>query len=117
CGPRSGLREMSFIAATTAADGAGRGESLGEVRAVADPDNIRAEFAIMVRSDIQRHELGNALLEKMIRYCRSRGTGELIGEMLSENERMLALAEDLGFEIHHRLDPQTLRVRLKLQPD
>ncbi|MGH8521095.1 MAG: GNAT family N-acetyltransferase [Gammaproteobacteria bacterium] len=108
-------REMSFIA--TAADGAGRGESLGEVRAVADPDNIRAEFAIMVRSDMQRHGLGNALLEKMIRYCRSRGTGELIGEVLSGNERMLALAEDLGFEIYHRPDPQTLRVRLKLQPD
>ncbi len=53
----------------------------------------------------------------MIRYCRSRGTGELIGEVLSGNERMLALAEDLGFEIHHRPDPQTLRVRLKLQPD
>jgi len=43
-------REMSFIA--TAADGAGRRESFGEVRAVADPDNMRAEFAIMVRSDI-----------------------------------------------------------------
>ncbi|MGH8510731.1 MAG: GNAT family N-acetyltransferase, partial [Gammaproteobacteria bacterium] len=82
-----------------------------------DPDNIRAEFAIMVRSDMQRHGLGNALLEKMIRYCRSRGTGELIGEVLSGNERMLALAEDLGFEIYHRPDPQTLRVRLKLQPD
>ncbi len=43
-------REMSFIA--TAADGAGRRESFGEVRAVANPDNMRAEFAIMARSDI-----------------------------------------------------------------
>ncbi len=53
----------------------------------------------------------------MIRYCRARGIGELFGEVLSGNERMLALAEDLGFEIHHRPDPQALRVHLKLQPD
>ena len=54
---------------------------------------------------------------RLIRYCRARGIGELFGEVLSGNERMLALAEDLGFEIHHRPDPQTFRVCLKLQPD
>jgi acetyltransferase len=44
-------REMAFIA--TATGDQGQNETLGVVRAVADPDNIRAEFAIVVRSDLK----------------------------------------------------------------
>jgi acetyltransferase len=44
-------REMAFIAQATGPDG--RPRTLGTVRAVADPDNDDAEFAIIVRSDLK----------------------------------------------------------------
>ncbi len=65
----------------------------------AHPDRVRAEFGIIVRSDIKGRGLGRILLEKLIGYCRARGIGELIGEVLQDNRRMLALSRELGFEI------------------
>jgi acetyltransferase len=56
------------------------------------------------------------LLEKMIRYCRERGTGELIGEILPENAVMLGLAKHLGFE-SHRSAEGAISVRLVLRAE
>jgi acetyltransferase len=88
-------REMAFIA--TGTDPQGDEETLGVVRAHADPDNAAAEFAVLVRSDLKGRGLGGALLRKLVRYCRGRGTGELYGDVLADNVRMLALADELGF--------------------
>jgi acetyltransferase len=101
-------REMAFIATAKTVEGAP--ETLGVVRAIADPDNTSAEFAILVRSDLKGKGLGRTLLEKIVRYCRTRGTKELVGEVLAHNHRMLALASTLGF----RVDPPrdgSVRVR------
>ncbi|RWA49635.1 hypothetical protein AU476_29930 [Cupriavidus sp. UYMSc13B] len=70
-------RETAFIATTT--DACGENSILGEVRAVADPDNVRAEFGIAVCSDCKGKGLGRPLLDKMIRYARKkyRHTGGL----------------------------------------
>jgi acetyltransferase len=87
-------REMAFIATARAPAPA---ETFGVVRTVADPDNLRAEFAIIVRSDIKGRGLGHALLSKMIRYCQARGTAEIVGEVLGENLAMLDLAQACGF--------------------
>ena len=38
------------------------------MRGVADPDNERAEFAIVVRSDIKGKGLGTVLMRKLIDY-------------------------------------------------
>jgi acetyltransferase len=104
-------RAMAFVA--IANDAEGRSETLGVVRAYADPDNIEAEFAILVRSDWGGHGLGTVLLEKLIRYCRARGIQRLIGEVLAENTRMLHLARDCGFEID-RAREGVVRVSLDL---
>ena len=88
-------REMAFIA--TAIDSHGKPETLGVVRAITDPDNERAEFAIVVRSDLKGQGLGSALLDKMIAYCRDRGTGEMVGQVMADNRAMLGLAESRGF--------------------
>jgi acetyltransferase len=108
-------REMAFVATGSTADGS-QG-ILGSVRAVADPDNIHSEFAITVRSGIQGRGLGKLLLQKIISYCRQRGTRELVGEILADNSRMLALAKQLGFRIQQEaLEPGVMRVKLPLQP-
>jgi acetyltransferase len=79
-------REMAFIA--TAIDDSGEPETLGVVRAITDPDNLRAEMAIIVRSDLKGGGLGRLLLDKMIRYCRERGTAEMTASMLHANEQI-----------------------------
>lgn len=88
-------REMAFIATAPGPDGTP--ETLGVARAHADPDNEKAEFAIVVRSDLKGRGLGHALLTKLIRYCRARGTGELWGDVLTTNTAMLRLAVACGF--------------------
>jgi len=88
-------REMAFIASAER-EGSGR-ETLGVVRTATDPDNQRAEFAIVVRSDLGGQGLGHHLLEKMIAYCRARGTRSIVGQVMTENARMRELARNLGF--------------------
>jgi acetyltransferase len=87
-------REMAFVAVTTVAE---KAEILGVARAVTDPDNTRAEFAIIVRSDLKARGLGHQLMQKLVRYCQARGTRELFGYVLPDNLRMLALGKTLGF--------------------
>jgi acetyltransferase len=106
-------REMAFVATIAGADG--QQETIGTVRAVTDPDNARAEFGVIVRSDMKGRSLGFLLMKKMIRYCRERGTGELVGDVLRENAGMLKLARALGFEVQSGADSEFVRIRLPLQ--
>ena len=107
-------REMAFIA-VRAGEG-GTEETLGVVRASTDADNIEAEFAVLVRSDLKGQGLGRVLLEKLIGYSRGRGTQRLVGQALSQNIPMLHLARTLGF----RLQPDgydLVAMSLALQQD
>ena len=70
-----------------------------EVRAACDPDNRQAEFAILVAAAWQGRGLGGALLEKMIAYLRTRGTGQLVGQCQATNLPMASLARALGFQV------------------
>ena len=106
-------REMALVAIVKDSDGVER--SLGEVRAVTDPDNVVADFAIVVRSDIKGKGLGRKLLASIIDYSRSRGTAELRGETMSGNLRMQRLARDLGFELATGADLGTIALRLRLR--
>ncbi len=106
-------REMAFIA--TAEDESGKPETLGVVRASTQPDNSSAEFAIIVRSDQKGAGLGRMLMEKMIRYCRERGTKVLCGQALLENGGMQGLAHKLGFDVSKNFDEEVAEMRLDLQ--
>jgi acetyltransferase len=88
-------REMALL--LTDADGAG--DILGVVRLMADPDNSRAEFAIVVRDDMAGQGLGTLLMQKIVAYGRGRGIREIFGDVLAENETMLDLCRRLGFAV------------------
>jgi acetyltransferase len=90
-------REMAFIATRTGADG--QQETLGVGRVVADPDNVSAEFAVTVRSDLKGKGLGRMLMDKLIAYCRARGTREIVGEALPQNAPVIGLVKKLGFTV------------------
>ena len=103
-------REMAF----TLLDDAG--DILGISRLSADPDNLTAEFAVSVRSDLKSRGLGRFLLTHLIAYARSRGISEVFGYVLNSNDRMLALCRELGFEHFPGLNSSGMQcVRLVLQ--
>lgn len=105
-------REMAFIATRLTAEGTP--ETLGVVRVVCDPDNVEAELAISIRSDLKRKGLGWILLEKVITYCHNRRTNIIFGEVLRENQGMRGLAEKAGFESKPGPDGDTVEIRLSL---
>jgi len=108
-------REMAFIAVRLRPDASE--ETLGVVRAVADPDNVEAEFAIVVRSDLHAHGLGHQLMQKMIGYLTRHGTQRMVGLTLRENEAMRELVQSFGFTLdRERSDIDALRYVLELQP-
>jgi acetyltransferase len=83
-------RELALVAFES--DGAAAGVG----RLVFDPDFENAEFALIVRSDLQHHGLGRALMRAIIDYSRSRGALRLWGDVLSENLNMLTLTRAMG---------------------
>jgi len=86
-------REIAFVAIDM------QGNILGESRALIDPENIDAEFAILIRSDRKGCGLGRILMERIIRYCKNKGTRQMSGMTMPTNRGMLTLAQKLGFEI------------------
>lgn len=107
-------REMAFIA--KGLDETGEIKTLGVVRAMTDPENHVSEFAILVRSDIKRVGLGRLLMEKIIRYCVSRGTNRIIGSALLSNMGMASLAKSVGFEVRKNYDDEIHEFNLYLNP-
>ncbi len=103
-------REMALVA-----EPAKEGEILGVARFFADPDNVRAEYAVAVRSDLKGHGLGYRLMTRLTEVARLRGIQQLFGDVLSENETMLQMCRELGFDIaSHPSDPGLVRATKSL---
>jgi acetyltransferase len=106
-------REMAIVA-TAVIDG--EEQTLGVVRVFVDPDNVEAEYGILIRSDMKGTGLGWLLMNKIIAFLKGRGTQRLTATVLRENERMLSMAVKLGF-VHARAQPEegTRRIELALR--
>ncbi|HUM94271.1 MAG TPA: GNAT family N-acetyltransferase [Candidatus Competibacter sp.] len=75
-------------------------ESCGVARLMRDlHDSGRAEFAIVLLRAATGIGLGGLLVRRLIRHARARGFRELFGEILRENEPMLALCRAMGFGV------------------
>ena len=96
--------------------------ALGVARFHAEPDpqlkaHRRAEYAIAVRSDWKGRGLGYLLMTRLIAVAQEWRVGELVGQVLSENHRMLAMCRELGFSIAaDPNDPRIMQVRKILMP-
>ena len=88
---------------------------VAEMRSLCDPDNIQAEFSMMIARDWQSKGIGYLLMQKMIAYQRTRKTQELIGECLRDNTPMINLARFVGFQIKsNEAIKDTVQMYLKL---
>jgi acetyltransferase len=106
-------REMAFVIAERGA--AGDAELHAVVRVVADPDNARAEFAIVVERALTGLGLGMVLMRHANDYARQRGIGELYGDVLEDNAVMRALCRSLGFA-EAAVEDHVVRVTLSTGP-
>ncbi|MGP2426761.1 bifunctional acetate--CoA ligase family protein/GNAT family N-acetyltransferase [Yersinia sp. 2538 StPb PI] len=104
-------REMAFVAVRQKNNGP---EIIGVTRALSDPDNIDAEFAVLVRSDLKGLGLGRELLEKMIQYTRSHGLTRLTAVTMPNNRGMIGLAKKLGFSIDVQMEDGIVNLELTL---
>jgi acetyltransferase len=103
-------REMAFVA--IAMDS---GALLGVARMIADPDYSKAEYAILVRSDLKGKGLGWRLMQHLIAYARAEKLEQLNGAVLADNTSMLQMCRELGFVVEAEPgDAGVRRVRLQL---
>jgi acetyltransferase len=91
-------RAMAFVAIDPASK-----DILGVVRMHSDAAYERAEYAILVRSDLKGRGLGWAMMKLMIDYATSEGLKSLTGQVLRGNLKMLEMCQALGFSV--RIDP------------
>jgi acetyltransferase len=91
------------------------GTMLGVARYFANPDRLRAEYAVAVRSDWKRRGIGYVLMTRLIDAACQAGIGELVGNVLHENPPMLDMYRELGFTVTaHPNDATGLTVRKSL---
>lgn len=106
-------REMAFIVTAPKQNGDGW-ETLGVVRAVTDADNVRSEFSVVIRDDLQGEGLGVILMQKVIDHCKARGTLLLMGSTLTSNKGMQGLAQKLGFKNSYNMEEDVIEMEMML---
>jgi acetyltransferase len=103
-------RAMAFIALDEKT-----GDMLGVARLHQTTSNETGEFAVIVRSDLKSHGLGWHMMQTLIDYTRKRGLRSVHGQVMYDNQPMLDMCAELGFEIDtDRNDPSLCNVKLAL---
>ncbi|MFA0505293.1 GNAT family N-acetyltransferase [Vibrio sp. 10N.222.54.B12] len=87
---------------------------IGVSRALINPENTDAEFAILIRSDLKGVGLGRILMTKVIDYCRAKQTKQMSGMTMPTNRGMLTLAQKLGFKLDISFEDGTADMVLPL---
>ena len=90
-------RDMAFVAVQI--NDEEKPEQIGVSRYVANPDGETVEFALTVADSWQKRGLGRKLMQVLIDCARSKGFSAVVGEVLSDNTKMLNLMSSLGFKI------------------
>ncbi len=108
------LREMAIVASPIGGDGKHSPEICGAVWLMADPDNMSAEYAVMVRTDLKGHGIGYQLMLEMLKYAKKRGLKRVTGDVLRENSTMLDMAKKLGFSTDYQSSIEAVRVAIEV---
>jgi acetyltransferase len=94
-------RELALVAVEKQEKGE---RGIGVVRLVCDPDRKKANFALVVGDPWQGKGVGKRLMQKCLSAAKDYGIETLQGEVLAENNEMLALCRSLGFRITRSRD-------------
>ncbi|MET3649201.1 bifunctional acetate--CoA ligase family protein/GNAT family N-acetyltransferase [Phyllobacterium ifriqiyense] len=103
-------RDMAFVALDKES-----GELAGIARLSSDPDREIAEYAVLVRTDLQGRGLGWQLLLQLINFAKAEGIRQMEGLILSDNKIMLKMCREFGFTISRDAsDRSVMRATLDL---
>ena len=100
-------REMAFVAVQI--NDAGIPEQIGASRYVTNPDGETVVFALAVADSWQKRGLGRKLMQVLIDCARTKGYSAVIGDVLSDNTKMLNLMSSLGFKILPNPEDNTIK--------
>lgn len=87
-----------------------KGDIMAATRLVRDGCKKSAEYAIIVRTDLQKQGLGTLMQNLIIDYAVELGLSEVWGLIDSENRKALKLADRLGFRRTFHIDLPFVRV-------
>ncbi len=73
--------------------------AVAEARYVVDETGRQGEFAVVVADDWQRLGLARRLMQTLMESAADAGLQRLVGDVLSSNAAMRALARSLGFRV------------------
>ena len=103
-------REMAFVAVREAT-----GETVGVSRLACDADGASGEFAVIVQADMKGRGLASHLMRRLIDWARQQGLREIEGQILADNQPMLAFVRHLGFTLRRMVDdPEVMEAKLAL---
>ena len=103
-------REMAFIAVNES-----NNDTVAAARLACDADGRSAEFALIVQADMKGRGVASYLMQRLIAWARTRGLGEIVGQILSDNQPMLTFVRHLGFTVHRMHDdPEVMEARFML---
>ncbi|HEY0283056.1 MAG TPA: GNAT family N-acetyltransferase [Rhizomicrobium sp.] len=91
-------RHMAFVAENL------KGDILAVSRLVGDTCKKSAEYALIVRTDLQKRGLGGLMHNLLLDYAAGRGITELWGIVDSDNRRALGFVRRLGFRLGFHAD-------------
>jgi acetyltransferase len=105
-------REMAFIAVNETT-----GDTVGVARLACEPDGRSGEFAVIVQADMKGRGLASLLVQRLIAWARKRGLTEVVGQILADNQPMLAFIRHMGFTVRRMADDASvMEARFLLSP-
>lgn len=106
-------RHMALIATTPKGQ---REQQIAVGRFFSLDDGQTCEFAVAVADAWQGQGIAHEIMTDLIRIARDKGLRAMVGDILAENERMLGLVRNLGFEVSVSPDdPEIVSAVLYLQ--
>lgn len=105
-------RAMLLVAVVQSAEG---GE---EIVAEADysvlADELTGEFGVAVADAYAGQGVGSQITRQLLEAARRRGLQRIVGQVLSDNDNMLAMLDSLGFIVSMTDDPEVMDLSLRL---
>ncbi|GAB7006667.1 bifunctional GNAT family N-acetyltransferase/acetate--CoA ligase family protein [Nocardioides sp. AN3] len=74
-----------------------------------------AEVAMLIAEEEHGHGLGSLLLEHVAAACRSQGIHRFVAEVLADNDAMLRVFRDAGFDLTRRTDRGEVTIEMSTE--
>ncbi len=105
-------REIAIVAEVREND---KRKMVGIARLIIDREFKSGEYAVLVHDAYQGKGLGYKLVDVLIGIAEDKGLEQIYGEVLTENEKMLAVCRRLGFRSEWSADDDVTKVTLRLK--